>query len=124
MEQKPFTTDLHSFTIATYQSVTRVKQAIKLAMTLKLDADIEIRTEKQLCQACYYFPHIAGAAMTARPCGLCLEPQTYGSTDTKAFCAKCALAHHLCRRCGGDINMDVTRRNYPARPILPKKEDS
>lgn len=75
--------------------------------------DKERRLERSYCKNCFYARRLGGAAMTTRPCGCCKIDIIYGSTDTDALCATCAETNKLCAHCGGDIDMNVSRDQWP-----------
>lgn len=78
------------------------------------DTEQAQRLEKQQCISCFYIrDRIGGAAMTTQPCACCLVPEMYASTATDELCLPCANTSKLCKRCGGDIDMKVGRRNWP-----------
>ena len=109
MQKAPFPTD-SSINLATRIARDRAKQAADYAQKLATDPQREKRMLKHFCAACYYAPaRLAGAAMTTRDCACCGTPQLYVSTNTDPLCPDCAVAHSLCKHCGGDINMSLDR---------------
>jgi hypothetical protein len=97
----------------------RIEETLKLATDIAEDARKEARLASQKCKACFYFPSLAGQAFTKQPCGICGQDQQYSSTRTSALCKPCGAANRLCRHCGGDIEMDVTRREWPTGMPTP-----
>lgn len=77
------------------------------------DARRDERREACLCQSCFYAARVAGAAMTHRECGLCTADTLFASTDTDVICKSCAATHDLCAHCGGDLDGDIDRTQYP-----------
>jgi len=93
-----------------------VEHHLNVARKLTEDPQKSEREARSLCRCCFYVISSAGgAAITEQPCGLCLAPQSYGSTNTDVLCLPCAREHSLCKRCGGDRDMRVRRRNWPER---------
>lgn len=120
MEQKarPFTRA--AMASATTMAAMRVNDTIMLATKLQMDSEREARLKAHKCKGCFYYSRLGGAAMTTRPCACCGKPQQYSSTATDALCADCAETHHLCKGCGGDLEMRTGRRNWPATPDNPQ----
>ena len=84
------------------------------AARLQRDDQRVERMGRSLCSSCFYLQGWAGcASCTTRPCALCHEDQTYGSTATDMLCLPCARSNSLCKRCGGDIDLRVLRRKWP-----------
>ena len=65
------------------------------------------------CKACFYLGRIAGRAMTHRECMSCKKDVIYPSTATGVLCLPCARDFELCRRCGGDIEINLLRTSWP-----------
>jgi hypothetical protein len=89
---------------------------IKRARDAENDTERDKRLEKHECKCCFYVfrGRIGGAAMTEQNCALCHEPQMYGSTNTDVVCMACAKESHICKHCGGDLDMRERRRFWPA----------
>ena len=94
------------------------RHLVSIRDAFKADVRQAARLRAQRCKTCEYREAIAGAAVTTRPCGLCLTIQTYGSTAANALCRSCAAEHALCVSCGGDINSDQLRDKYPTSSNL------
>lgn len=88
----------------------------RLQTDVRTDRHRDHRWRARKCLRCQYRGALAGAAITVRPCGLCLEPQQYGSTNAGVLCVACASAHGLCAHCGGDLGGDLDRTDYPTSP--------
>lgn len=97
----------------TMQARKQVESAIERAKALEADERRDERIASQRCKACFYFPRMAGQAITAQPCACCAAPQTYSNTDTDVLCLPCASEHALCKHCGGDLDMRAARRSWP-----------
>lgn len=107
---------------ATHRAHSKVQGIFELAQALTEDVHQAIRHARHYCKACFYGPpRLGGAAMTTQPCMCCGTPQQYNSTNTDALCEPCAQKHRLCKHCGGDIDMDVMRVDWPmsAPPASP-----
>lgn len=99
---------------ATWIAESKVKDLLKMAARLSADIEKEQRLAQHLCKACYYRgPSIGGAAITVAACGCCGKEETYATTCTDALCLTCAQTHSLCKHCGGDIDMNANRKNWP-----------
>jgi hypothetical protein len=114
MQRTPMEMTAANMASASSTSARRVSAAIALAAEIQADSKQVARLIAQRCKACFYFPAVAGAAMTTRDCGLCAKPEMYGSTSASALCMPCANANRLCRHCGGDLDMNASRRTWPA----------
>lgn len=103
---------------ATRRAQAKVQGVLDLARELTTDPRKDERLAKGLCKACFYGPpRIAGAAMTSQPCMCCGADQMYGSTNTDVLCAPCAQENGLCKHCGGDLDMNADRAEWPtAKP--------
>lgn len=99
---------------ATRIANAKVQEWLTRASKLTEDPDKAQRLAAHRCKACYYGgARIGGAAVTSQPCGCCGKEQTYSSTATDALCLSCAEQHHLCKQCGGDLEMDKGRKEWP-----------
>lgn len=94
------------------------RHLISIRDAFQADSRQTSRISAQRCKTCEYREAIAGAAITTRPCGLCLTIQTYGSTAANALCRPCASLHALCVCCGGDIDSNQHRDKYPTSSNL------
>lgn len=99
---------------ATDRAQYQVQSWIKQAQDVQNDARKEARLERHFCAACFYRNAMAGAAMTHQPCMCCGDTQLYSSTNTDALCLPCATTASLCKHCGGDLNMNSQRKEWPA----------
>lgn len=86
----------------------------QLSQDVKNDPRRERRLERCKCLHCQYRVMMAGAAMTSRPCGLCGREQVYSSTNVGVVCVPCAREHGLCAHCGGDIDCNLERTEFPS----------
>lgn len=90
-----------------------IEGTLKNAEDLKTDPDKKVRLEKNECKSCFYLNgRMGGSVMTERPCGICDEPMSFGSTCTDVTCTSCAHKNMLCKHCGGDID-SKNRRKIP-----------
>jgi hypothetical protein len=85
---------------------------------MEQDVDRDARLEAGECLTCYYLrrPRVGGSAMTTWWCGLCGTPCRHGSTAVPKVCPPCSDANHLCRECGGDLDLRDRRRKW-ATPV-------
>jgi len=114
MQKKARPMTAQSMASATFMSARRVDDLFKLAKKLEQDPERERRIAEQRCKACFYFVGMGGAAMTTQPCMSCQLDVTYGSTNTSVMCLPCAQVGRMCRHCGGDIDMDMKRTDWPS----------
>lgn len=98
---------------ATEMSGRRVRGWLQQAELVTLDQLSKKRREQQECKACYYGPKMGGQAITESECSCCGTTMTFASTNTDILCLSCAKDHRLCKHCGGDINMNSRRREWP-----------
>lgn len=106
MQQRAAKVDKSHIEFRTSMAKDAVKAAIERGEKMRGDPDKVKRKAAQKCIRCYYdSARIGGAAMTERACGICDEPQTYGSTATDELCQACADRNLLCKQCGGDVDM-------------------
>lgn len=97
----------------TARSRQRVERLLQQAKDIEADAHKEQRIQAQRCKACYYFPVLAGQAITYQSCACCGGDQVYSSTATDVLCLACAQQHGLCKHCGGDLEMNIDRSTWP-----------
>lgn len=110
MERRAAKIDGVSVEWHTNTSRDQMNSIIDRAEKMKSDPDKTQRLADRKCKLCYYSGgHMAGAAITTRPCGICGEPQTYGSTATGVVCHRCAEDNWLCRQCSGDVDFKLRR---------------
>lgn len=111
MKQNPYELSPAEVTSATDRSRRYAEEAVVQALRLAADADLNTREAQGLCKACYYLraERIGGAAITTRPCGVCLQEMTFGSTATDKLCGPCAVRECLCKQCGGDLKLRARR---------------
>lgn len=100
--------------MATTMAAGRIHEALKLAQKYQEDPHREARLAVHTCKACFYRTSIAGAAMTMQPCMCCQQDQMYSSTNTDALCLTCAKENKLCKHCGGDVDLDTRRQDWPS----------
>lgn len=95
--------------VQTIKSQEKINRQLKLAKDLKQDPNMSFRLDDHLCKACYYFIGFAGQAFTDSACYICGEIIHNNNTNTDKVCRSCAAKHHLCRKCGADISLDIQR---------------
>jgi hypothetical protein len=117
VRSRPTRMDVCHMVNATGMAKHHVEHILKLANAIQNDTCREERLKKHECIACFYGSHIGGASITEQPCGLCGKTEYYCSTSTDDICMECAKEHHLCKHCGGDLDMKVRRRNWPKATI-------
>lgn len=95
----------HKIKLATARSFKRQQAAIKAAFNVFYDPEHQKRLEEQKCITCYYLEQdrISQRAFFSQPCGICMEPQVYGSSHTNILCLNCAQKSNLCLQCAADI---------------------
>jgi len=69
----------------------------------------KMRLASNYCLACAVNSNVAGRALTQGVCAMCGVPFTHANTDVPMLCAACAQRDHLCRRCGGDMSLNLQR---------------
>jgi hypothetical protein len=91
------------------------EESVERANAFEADADQGLRVQAMECRTCFYIKssRVGGAAMTTWECGVCAKPDIHGSTATPVVCDACAKEYDLCRNCGGDLNMDMSRSHFP-----------
>ena len=94
-------------------SQSRLQSVLDLADKFGSDPLKTDRVQACLCIPCFYQTRIGCAAITQQACMCCGEAQTYGSTDSDALCLACSQKNELCKHCGSDIKLRVSRRNWP-----------
>ncbi len=112
MNQRPAVMNVGNLTAWTERAKQRVQAWVDLANRATMDTLKTDRLERHECVACFYSSKIGGAAMTYRPCMSCGTDELYGSTATDVLCLQCAVAHRLCKHCGGDLEMKVRRNAW------------
>lgn len=111
MEQQPGRVRPSSLKSTTSLARRRLSDYVERARKAEEDTDKQQRLEATLCKVCWYLRDgIGGAAITNRPCGLCLADQRFSSTDTNLLCSNCAQAHELCKCCGADLHLRQRRQ--------------
>lgn len=118
MHRKHTKLDSNVMSKANHDADRRCKEVLELAFVIIDDIDSTNRLKAQYCQACFYLKQsnlgVADATVTEVECGLCDTIETYEDTNTDVICMECASDHSLCKKCGGDINMDRLRESWPA----------
>lgn len=107
---------------ATERARARTSRLIEDARNLAEDTSRQQRLDAQKCSSCFYIAQIGGAAMTSQDCMCCHQDQLHASTNTDVLCLSCAREHQLCRHCGGDLEMNADRPDWPAprNPNFPE----
>ena len=117
MDQKPEIMDEKHMRFATYHAKARETKWIELSNAIVQDTYKTERLNRHECKTCFYstkfLGRIGGAAITFRPCMSCGKSEYYPSTITDVLCLECAKKHKLCKHCGGDIKMNLKRKNWP-----------
>ena len=113
MERKRRKMSVATLISSTSLSKRRVEAALKLAEQFREDPQKAERLTACLCIPCFYSSSWGGAAITQEPCMCCGAVQMYGSTNTDALCMDCAQEAHLCKHCGGDVELRTGRKNWP-----------
>jgi hypothetical protein len=107
MQKQAKTIDIQSVNNNSYFARRQVERTLDLAAKLTEDPDLEQRMGSQLCKVCYYVKGgVACSAIYTQPCGICGREMTFPNSNTDAICPVCGQAYHLCRHCGGDLDMD------------------
>ena len=97
-------------------------QHLERADAVRSDSDREARLLRCRCKSCFYLRSgLAGQAFTHQECALCRRNQTYSSTNTDVLCLECAKGNSLCKHCGGDLDMNNMRSDWPT--ALPQEND-
>lgn len=120
MEQKPLSMTVANMVSRSASARRRVAEYLRVAEAMLNDSDSLNRIKAQNCVSCYYSAgRIGGSAITTRPCMCCGLTETYASTSTDALCLVCADLNHLCKHCGGDLDMREDRKDWPsAKPVI------
>lgn len=108
---------------ATDRARARTSRLIEDARNLAEDTSRQQRLDAQKCSSCFYIAQIGGAAMTSQACMCCHQDQLHASTNTDVLCLSCAHELQLCRHCGGDLEMNVDRADWPT-PKNPKIQEA
>ncbi|HUX80251.1 MAG TPA: hypothetical protein VMW10_11000 [Alphaproteobacteria bacterium] len=112
MKQGKSKIDTYSVQSATDMASRIGNDSLKSAINWLNDTKKKERLEKCECKTCFYIRgKMGGQAITDRPCGICEEEQTYGSTCTDMMCLPCGKKNELCVHCGADIRLRP-RRTY------------
>ncbi|MDA8376108.1 MAG: hypothetical protein M0Z50_03340 [Planctomycetia bacterium] len=113
MEKRRRKMDVANMVASTKLSQSRLDATLKLAAKFQEDPQKTERLAASLCIPCFYSSALGGAAITQEPCMCCGAVQIYGSTNTDALCMDCAQETHLCKHCGGDVELRTGRKNWP-----------
>lgn len=105
-----------------YYSKNYADDRIAESLQYLADEKKKEREAKGECKTCFYMrsSRIGGAAITSKPCDLCGEYMSFGSTNTDRLCLECAVKNKICKRCGGDLHMRTRRAEKVPKPIPPK----
>lgn len=107
MEQQRVVVDISFIEWANVRIKDRLKNVQQLWTNYTTDPKKKERLADYECLTCFYGTHIAGQAMTQRPCADCDTFVHSGSTRCGVLCLKCAKKRKLCTMCGGNINLKV-----------------
>lgn len=111
MRSRKVTIDPAKIEFRTNQNKHYAESNVEDANRYTNDVDKAERIKQGKCKYCYYMAtSMAGQVITVQLCGICDIDMTFGSTATDALCATCATEHKLCKKCGGDIDMNPFRK--------------
>ncbi len=117
--------DPYSIQSATGRAREIAKRIVESAEAFTSDRDKGERKERGECRVCFYLrsSRLGGSATTTWTCGVCARTARHGSTATPRVCDVCAAEHRLCENCGGDQNLNMSRRKYPTLTTPGEKSD-
>lgn len=92
---------------ATYTTKAHMDHYLETAEKLQSDPEREKRESACICKWCFYMSSV-GVDWT-RPCIVCGVEMPL--TRDKV-CLMCAKEHHLCVKCGGDLDLRIKRRKW------------
>lgn len=92
-----------------------IERLLRIAKQVVADEEREARVAACQCLRCWYCRRdtITGQAMTMWACGLCAKETMHSNTGVPRLCKACAATHNLCAECGGDVNGNIERREWP-----------
>lgn len=95
--------------LRTLRTRQRYDDQMRALLDASRDARWKERTEKGLCRACFYLPAPADWRGPGHRCMAC-----DGETAPDAvLCVECSDNNCLCCHCGGDIDMNTRRADWP-----------
>lgn len=96
----------------TYQHKEHIENMRKALHLLDAMSDEGGRSKKQECPYCYYVKtnRVGGQSVTYSYCGICGKELCFGSTCVDLLCPECAKEHDLCKHCGADYKLRLTRK--------------
>jgi hypothetical protein len=114
MKREAMTMSAKNMLRATEHAREYVRELGRLLRDIEGDRRRNERVLRHECRACFYPPRIGGGAMTECDCMCCGQTQVYCSTAADQLCMRCAVQHSLCKRCGGDLDMRLRRKDWPS----------
>lgn len=115
MNRTPRTINVDSIVRQNDMNKTYGEDIVRSAMGYLTDPNKDQRSKGRECKSCWYLNNqrIGGAAITHKPCDVCENEMSFGSTCTDSVCKDCSDTHKLCTHCGGDIDMKDRRNRKP-----------
>lgn len=113
----PLTPD--NINMRNWGSEERLERYTKAVAQAFLDVRKDDRHRAMMCKSCYYLRIgvVAGQAFSSKPCKneSCTNESKASNTDVPDFCDGCAKEHHICRRCGADIEFRTRKSLKPPK---------
>ena len=92
------------------QAKNYIKSLLSRAESLQQDSSKEDRLKKGECKSCYYIlSKIGGAAITKSNCKICDRDIINSSTCVNTLCTNCSKENNLCRHCGADMSLRLSK---------------
>lgn len=109
---------------ATAASNRRINELRRKLAEFEVDVQREQRLLSGHCRYCFYLrtPTVVMHAVTEKPCFVCATIVRYGNSHTLKYCGPCAIKHHLCRECGGDLSMAKREHIQQPRRLAEREE--
>lgn len=96
--------------LRTLRTRQRYDDQMRALLDAGRDAQQEERVEKGLCRACFYLPEPADWRGPGHRCMACGSGR---NGPGSVLCTGCARSCRLCCHCGGDIDMNTRRADWP-----------
>jgi len=105
------------YKLATDRANTSAAGILDRAKRLQEDPQRAERLAEQECRSCFYLARggMVQPGFTKSDCVCCSKTMEFSTTRADRTCMPCAHEHQLCKRCGGDIEMNKDRTHYPSQ---------
>lgn len=112
--------ELEHVNAASASRAQRVSDVIEKALRVSADIERPARLAARQCKGCFYQgATLATQAFTDWVCKLCPRTGQESTGDVPYLCQSCSESFDLCRKCGGDIDMERRSARFGRKAKKP-----